>query len=342
MRRRDARRAARAARRAEAGRLIVPEGIALHLPVAGLGVRWAAQIADILITVLALVALMVLLGLLDLLSPRTLTAVGALCFFLIRVPYYAITELIWNGQTLGKRLMRIKVVAQDGGPLTTHAIVLRNLMKEAEIFLPATLLVTLDADRAGASLLALAWVLAGLAVPLANPRRQRLGDLMAGTYVIHLPQPVLLADLAVAAARAGAQAAPVEAVGGAAYRFLDHHLDHYGAFELQTLEDLLRVEDRPRGPAARRRREATLAAVVARIRAKIGYADPVPPDRAVAFLSAFYHAQRAHLERKRLFGDRREDKHYRGAGAEGDPAPRADRAAPGPAPAPETGPRDRR
>lgn len=282
--------------------ILPPEGVPLSLRVAGVGVRMVAQIADILITFLGAVALVVLLVLMELTDPQTLLAIGLLLFFLIRVPYYVLTELVWNGQTLGKRLMKIKVVAHDGGSLTTHAIVLRNLMKEAEIFLPATLLLALDHTTPVSSLIALAWVAMAFSIPFCTPHRQRLGDILADTHVIHLPQPVLLADLS----RAEAQAVH----DGPKFTFLAHQLDHYGAFELQTLEGLLRAADRQQSAQTQAAHRETVAAIIEKIRRKIGYADPIPPADHAAFLKAFYTAQRAHLEQRQLFGDRRVDKHH--------------------------------
>ena len=281
--------------------LMPPEGVALTLPVAGVGVRLAAQITDVIMTVLASGCLLILLAAFDLTSPRTIFAIGALLFFFIRVPYYVIAELGWNGQTLGKRFMKIKVVSHDGGPLTAHALVLRNLMKEAEIFLPATLLLTLDVATPIESIASLAWITMGLMVPILNRYRRRLGDIMAGTHVIHLPVPILLKDLA-----AGT---PVVGEDRKKIVFLSHQLDHYGAFELQTLETLLRADNTP-SPGALERRNATIEVIVEKIRRKIGYADPVPPADRQRFLQAFYNAQREHLEQRQLFGDRRENKHY--------------------------------
>jgi uncharacterized RDD family membrane protein YckC len=282
--------------------LMPPEGVPLTLPVAGIGVRFGAQLTDIILTSVAALCLLILLAILGLTDPQTLTAVGVLLFFLIRVPYYVCAELAWNGQTLGKRLMKIKVVSHDGGPLSAHALVLRNLMKEAEIFLPGTLLLTLDAAAPLESTLSMLWVAVALLVPVLDRHRRRLGDMMAGTHVIHLPVPILLKDLA--------GEAPLPTGNGQKYIFLAHQLDHYGAFELQTLESLLRGQGTPATGTASDARNTTLAAIVEKIRNKIGYADPVPPADRLRFLQAFYNAQRKHLEQRQLFGDRRENKNY--------------------------------
>src|SRR3546814_12824423 len=65
-------------------------------------------------------------------------AVGALLFFAIRTPYYVASELLWNGQTLGKRMHGLRVVAVDGRGLTPPAVVGPNLRKEAAVFVPRT------------------------------------------------------------------------------------------------------------------------------------------------------------------------------------------------------------
>ena len=282
--------------------LIPPEGVPLRLEVAGVGARLAAQIADIAITGLGAVALVILLLFANITSPQTTGAVAMMLFFIIRIPYYVMTELAWNGQTLGKRLMKIKVVSHDGLSLSAHALVVRNLMKEAEIFLPGTLLFTLDAASPIASLIALGWIIGTLLVPLLNKRRQRLGDMIAGTYVIHLPMPVLLKDLA--------QSVPQPRLKKGKFIFLSHQLDHYGAFELQTLEDLLRVQEHRTNAQMNAHQNATIESVIEKIRRKISYAEPVSAPDRVAFLRAFYNAQRAHLEQKQLFGERRANKFH--------------------------------
>ncbi len=280
--------------------LLPPEGVPLNLQVAGMGSRFGAQITDILITGIGMIALLILLAVMNLTSPQTLGAVAAMLFFVIRIPYYVVTELAWNGQTIGKRMMKIKVVSRDGLSLSAHALVVRNLMKEAEVFLPATLVLTLDATALWSSLIALGWIVGTIMVPLMNKRRQRLGDMIAGTYVIDLPTPILLKDLAETTPK------PVKDK----FTFLAHQLDHYGALELQTLEDLLRATERRTNSQVHAQHHATLDSVIGKIRRKISFADPIPPSDRVAFLRAFYNAQRAHLEQKQLFGDRRQDKFH--------------------------------
>lgn len=284
------------------GQLLPPEGVPIHLGIAGVGVRMAAQIVDLILTLGAAIALIVLMASLDLTTAATWGAVASMLFFFTRVPYYVLSEIFWNGQTLGKRLMKIKVVSNDGASLTIHALVVRNMMKEAEVFLPGTLLITLDAEEPLYTLIALIWIIGTLIVPLCNKRRRRLGDLIAGTYVIHLPQPVLLADVATYAAASSGKKEE--------FTFLSHHLDHYGAFELQTLEDLLRAQKSGMPYETSKTYADTLAKVVENIRRRIDYADRVEPDQRVRFLQAFYNAQRAYLEQRQLFGDRRSDKHF--------------------------------
>ncbi|MGH9888075.1 MAG: hypothetical protein ACREBE_21255, partial [bacterium] len=88
--------------------------------------------------------------------------------------------------------------------------------------------------------------------------------------------------------------------GAALHAFSDAQLSIYGIYELQILEGVLR--GRPTDAA---HREA-VQAVAEKVRAKIGYQGTAADDER--FLREFYVAQRAHLEQRMLFGQRREDK----------------------------------
>ncbi|MEM7703893.1 MAG: RDD family protein, partial [Pseudomonadota bacterium] len=68
--------------------LMPPEGVPLHFPVAGFGVRVGAQITDVLITGLAAVAVLVLLVTTGAVQPWWIAGVGMALFFFIRIPYY--------------------------------------------------------------------------------------------------------------------------------------------------------------------------------------------------------------------------------------------------------------
>jgi len=277
-----------------------PEGVPISFSIASIGARFGAQVLDIALTygfIILLVYAMVTTGALPI---EAMFALIMLCVFLIRVPYYILAELVWNGRTVGKRVVGIRVINAGGRRLTPHQIVARNLMKEAELFTPVTMVFTVDAMSGLGVLLTLVWVLAVLIVPLANRRRQRLGDMVAGTIVVDNPRNVLLPDLALAL--------PTQGSARPMFDFLPAHLDIYGRFELQTLEKVLRDPAKGEEPP-------DFGQISRTIIRKIGYADPVRPGQERAFLNAFYRAQREHLETLRLFGNRREDKFHSAPGS---------------------------
>ncbi|QDL93580.1 RDD family protein [Paroceanicella profunda] len=291
---------------------VPPEGVPIRLEVAGLGTRLTAQTIDLVLTLLALAALLIVLTLgLDAPEPLVI-GLGAVLFFFIRAPYYILTELFWNGQTPGKRMTGIRVISTDGRGLGAHAVAARNLLKEMEIFAPATAMLAAGSLEASGYLALTVWIGVLVAVPLFNRERQRIGDIIAGTCVVVQPPLHLLPDIAVETA-----AAPDTASGD--FTFLPHQLGHYGDYELQTLERVLRARasDKASAMAAR---SARMAAVAERIRDRIAYTGRVEPAEAEAFLRAFYAAQRAELERGRLFGKVRRSRHDPAAGTPGGPA----------------------
>ena len=278
--------------------LIPPEGVPLRFQVATLGARFGAQFLDILITTLPLVVALFVLGWMGVWLGDAGFAVIVLFLFMMRAPYYIFAELVWNGQTPGKRVVGIRTVSGTGRSLTVHQVVARNLMREMEIFVPGTMLLAGPGGTVEGVLLML-WIAILLIVPLRSPRNQRLGDIIANTHVVEQPRAVLLPDLA----------AKPEAADAAGFDFLPDQLDHYGAYELQVLADLLQPP--MRGATDLPAREQRLRAVGERIRAKIEWPEPVAPGDEEAFLRAFYRQQRGYLEQKKLFGDARADKFHR-------------------------------
>ena len=273
-------------------RLVTPEGVDLGLTLAGMGQRLAAFAIDLCFMLLFQIAISVIALLLAIGGPRgsegVMVAIWLLGGFVLRNFYFIIMEMGPRAATFGKRLTGIRVVARSGGRLTADAVVARNLMREIEIFLPLSFL-GFSASEGSASvlmsLLGLGWACIFLFFPFFNKDRLRIGDLLAGTWVINAPKRQLGVDLL----------RPFEMAH--AYRFTEEQLDAYGAYELQTLESVLRNGD----PDA-------IATVSWTIRNKIGFGE-VNDD--YTFLSVYYQAVRARLERKLLFGKRRVDKHDR-------------------------------
>jgi uncharacterized RDD family membrane protein YckC len=274
--------------------ILPPEAVPIRLEIASGGARFGAQALDILITFGGLFLLFWALIWANVLDWSMLATLFFLLVFLIRVPYYILSELVWNGRTIGKRIVRIKVISADGQRLTPHQIVARNLMKEVEVFMPATTLLSGSFQSGWVGLALTLWMVLVLCVPLFNKRRQRLGDMIAGTLVVDQPTAVLLPDLAA-----------TQGTAGVGFVFQPEQLDVYGRFELQTLEQILR--NRPKTEEQRQR----VSDVVHTIRRKIKFEEDVAARDEWDFLTDFYRQQREFLESRHLFGDTREDKFHK-------------------------------
>jgi uncharacterized RDD family membrane protein YckC len=279
--------------------VVTPEGVAVNVRLAGFGERAAALILDLLLLLLALIGLTVV----AFLSGGSFgIALWFLIAFALRAFYFTGFELAWNGRTPGKRATSLRVVNRRGGTLAPSAVIARNLMREVELFLPLS--IAFAGERLFSSgpwtiFAALIWVGILALLPLFNRDRLRAGDMVAGTWVVVEPKPVLLPDLASSSAPARADPAAGE------YRFSEPQLLVYGVKELQVLEDVLRS---PQAASPGLRRD-----VAERIARKIGHALPAAFD-ATKFLEAFYAAQRRRLETELAFGRRRRDKNDRQVG----------------------------
>jgi uncharacterized RDD family membrane protein YckC len=283
-------------------RILTPEGVELVVELGERGARAAAFLIDLLFVGLAIVAIVIgAIGLAYVWHGWGLS-LALLAFFLVRCFYFSYFELRWRGTTPGKRLIGLRVIDRAGGPLRPEAVVARNLMREIEVFLPLSLLFLRKVTDASATIQILLLIWAGifLFMPLFNRDRLRLGDLVGGTMVIAMPKAALLPDLIGAGVQGQTAAVPASTISP--YRFSDAQLDFYGIYELQTLEKVLRQD---------KDNDGIKAQIAERIRHKIGWMPDGTPFDADEFLTAFYAAQRARLERKMLFGVRRRDKNDR-------------------------------
>jgi len=265
--------------------LITPEGIDLRLVLADGGERLGAFLLDVVFILIALIGLTLgTIGLAFLFSFRSADVLGViwiLGFFALRNFYFIAFELTPRAATPGKRIVGIRVATRDGSPLTANAIFARNAMRELEIFLPLLFMISKTSDiDAWIGIVGMIWCGVFVFFPLFNRDRLRVGDLVAGTWVVVAPRRVLSPDLA----------APQSKLV-----FNETALDAYGIKELNILEDVLRRGD-----------EETMRIVAARIRKKIAFDHPVAEAE---FLSAYYIALRGRLENRLLFGRRRRDKY---------------------------------
>jgi uncharacterized RDD family membrane protein YckC len=283
--------------------IVTPEGVPIRFQLARGGDRAGAFVIDmgIQILVLLLIAWLLSFTVGNNLEGSWLMAIVIVLAFLLLNFYFAFFEVRWQGSTPGKRRLGIRVIDARGGQLETSAVLARNLVRELEVWIPMRFLiagrVVWPNAPSWAYLLAGAWTFVFLFFPLFNKDRLRIGDLIAGTRVVQQPKVVLVPDLV--AEQAQYNQTPIAKQKG--YAFTEKHLGFYGIYELQVLEGVLRQT-----PGTPGWFEA-ITTVTDKIRTKIGY-DLLISD-SERFLRDFYAAQRAHLEQKMLFGQRREDKY---------------------------------
>ncbi len=271
--------------------LETPEGVDLSLEIASIGTRIGAFLLDMLMIwgIIILVTILIVwtgIGAGKDGPLEFLAVIWLFTTFVLRNFWFILFEMGPRGATPGKRISRLRVIARGGGRLEARAVVARNLLRDVELFLPLGFMVEQvgsDSIDALSGFLGFGWTMLFLLFPLFNKDRMRAGDLLAGTWVIRVPKPDAGHDLS-------DRQHPQEA----RFRFSEAQLAAYGAYELQTLEAVLRGRD-----------EASVNLVAETIRAKIGW--PYEHDDR-AFLSAYYTAVRTRLERGMLFGKRKRDK----------------------------------
>jgi len=146
-----------------------PEGIEFSLPLAGPFSRMLALAVDLAVIAAAGRLLEQLAAPLVVLGVDFAGAITIVAYYAMSLIYAALAEWLWRGQTIGKRLFGLRVVDASGLRLEPAQVIVRNLMRFVDL-LPA------------------AYLVGGIACVLSR-RRQRLGDMAAGTVVIRTARP---------------------------------------------------------------------------------------------------------------------------------------------------------
>ncbi|HEY9611655.1 RDD family protein, partial [Allocoleopsis sp.] len=162
--------------------LQTPESVELEFTLAGIGNRAYALLIDYLVWSLILIGFFIAWAifsnqLLEAIENFVgsskqlrlwLVAIQLLITFFIYVGYFVIFETLWQGQTPGKRFVKIRVIRDDGRPVSLQQSTLRSLLRPVDdlFFL-------------------------GVFFIVFGKREKRLGDLVAGTLVIQEERPVV-------------------------------------------------------------------------------------------------------------------------------------------------------
>ncbi len=144
-----------------------PEGIIFSLQLAGPVTRFMGWAIDLAVISVISSMLNIILGIIGIISRDIAMAVGILTYFVVSIGYGIATEWYWQGQTLGKRLLKLRVMDEHGLRLQFSQIVIRNLLRFVDS-------------------LPLFYMVGGLAC-LISRRAQRLGDFAANTVVVWNP-----------------------------------------------------------------------------------------------------------------------------------------------------------
>jgi uncharacterized RDD family membrane protein YckC len=145
-----------------------PEGIVFSQLLAGPVTRFLAWLIDLLCISTVVTTFGFLLVPLQLISADLAAGIGTLSYFIVSIGYGVAFEWWWRGQTIGKKLLRLRVVDAEALRLQFSQIALRNLLRFVDS-------------------LPLFYLVGGL-VCWFSPKSQRLGDIAANTVVVRFPR----------------------------------------------------------------------------------------------------------------------------------------------------------
>jgi uncharacterized RDD family membrane protein YckC len=146
--------------------IVTPEAVRLEFETAGVASRVIADLIDLTSQLVLLLASFFALGAISgAIDAQALLVVAAFVIsFLVIFGYPVALETLWNGRSLGKAALGLRVVTREGAPVRFRHAAIRAMIGLIEI-----------------------WALFGLPAAvsiIASRRDQRLGDLVAGTLVL--------------------------------------------------------------------------------------------------------------------------------------------------------------
>ncbi len=147
-------------------KVITTEKVPITFRVAGMGSRFLAWLVDVGLILVLLAVGAGVGGVLNLLRPGVGTAVMFVWIFTLQWGYFLFFEWLWTGQTPGKRFLGLRVLQMNGTGISFVQSALRNILRVADA-LPFFYAV-------------------GFAIAACNRQHRRLGDLAAGTLVVHM------------------------------------------------------------------------------------------------------------------------------------------------------------
>lgn len=149
-------------------KITTPENIEIEYTLAGLGSRTAAAVIDWLV-ILGIQLVILIIPLIIILSSTKwarnyygwIAAISMVSAALIYYGYFIISEMLLDGRTIGKKALKIRVIRDNGRPITFAHSAIRNIFK---------LLVDLQG--------------VGPVLIYFNSRHKRIGDILASTIVV--------------------------------------------------------------------------------------------------------------------------------------------------------------
>jgi uncharacterized RDD family membrane protein YckC len=121
-----------------------------------------------------------------------LNAIGLLLFLPIMI-YHVVFEIIMNGQSIGKRIMGLRIVDEKGGKASISQFLIRWLLRISDVWMVVLLIIILRMAETGGRgenvfilLLALGFLITDIVLVVSSKKGQRIGDILAHTILIRI------------------------------------------------------------------------------------------------------------------------------------------------------------